>query len=429
MTYHNAVKYIKTAPLVSESAVPASERMHLLFDILGNPHRKLKYIRLAGSNGKTLCGAMLSSILKKADISVGYLAMRMRGDVRTNVQINTEPLSVAETAYYAEKVIAAVARINDEKLFKSEGEETQDEQFVLTSSEKLLAMGLLAFSERDCRLCIIESDHGGSDPSLFMPAPFAAVVCGTIPSGDKKEIAKIRAYITRGVQEIVSAPQNAEAHRVLSDTCSTVNCRLTLALKSAIGVGKLTLRNTDFSYKGEQYTLNLCGKFQIINATVALESVEMLVRRGFDIPKDAIHEGLSSLRIHSKFEVLSVMPFIVADSTHTPIAIDTVCDSMADFKEMTGTKIRLCLPDGELITQYHKALTDRGYEVIKVVTLTKESSNEINDYPCAVEKCKTAKTAVRASLSKLSNDEILLLSGPYTFTEPLRYELVRTLEY
>ena len=63
MTYHNAVKFIKNAPNITPKDSSASERIAKLCDALGNPQKRIKYIRLAGSNGKTVCARMMISIL------------------------------------------------------------------------------------------------------------------------------------------------------------------------------------------------------------------------------------------------------------------------------------------------------------------------------------------------------------------------------
>lgn len=432
MTYHNAIKYVKSAPKTAAEST-RFERMRLLCKYLGEPQNRIKYVRLAGSNGKTLCGGMLTSVLKKTGILTGYLAMPAREDIRANIVIDTQPISMDDTVRYTTAVLDAVNKINEAQRSEAISEDgtllPDPEPFVPTSSEILLAMALIAFCDKGCALCLIESDHEGDDPSLFMPSPIAAVICGTIPSNDKRDIARIRSYVTRGVQEIVSAPQDQVAYRLLSDTCASVNCRLTLALKSAISVEKLTLRETEFSYKNNKYSLNLCGRFQIVNATVVLETLEMLTRRGFDIPYSAIREGLSNLNIPSKFEVLSLMPFIIADSTHTPVAIETVCDSMMDFKQITGGDVRLCLPDGELIELYTKALTSRGYNVLEVISLSAAENDESQGSPYPITRCKTVKSTVKTALAELPKNAILLVSGQHSFTEKIRYELLQRLGF
>ena len=429
MTYHNAIKYIKNARK-SRPNDPSFSHMRTLCAHLDDPQKRISYLRLAGSNGKTLCGGMLTSVLKHTDLCVGYLAMPVREDIRGNILIDGLPITMEELVAYTETVARAVTAIQSKK--EDGGDEeppAEKEEFFLTSSEILLAIALLAFRDRRCKLCLIESDHDAGDPSRFLPAPFAAVICGTIPHGEKQEIARIRSYVTRGTQELVSAPQNADAHRILADTCASVNCRLTLPLKSALEVTRLSLRETEFIYKGHPYTVNLCGRFQVANALVAIETLEMLMRRGYEIPDEAVSRGLSSLSIPTKFEILSAMPFIIADSTHTPIAIETVSDSMAEFRSHTGDRIRLCLPSAELAEQYWAAMQARGYTVERMILVCEDDTPLGEGIACPVTVCKTVKQATKECLRDLGQDGFLLISGTHGFSAKMRYEILATLGF
>ena len=432
MTYHNAIKYIKNAPKTREDDARFSH-MRLLCERLDDPQKRLSYIRLAGSNGKTLCGGMLTSVLSHTDYTVGYLAMPVREDIRQNILIDACPITMDEIVSYTETIVRTVNAINAERsreVEDGEADATPTEPFFLTSSEILLAIALLAFREHRCRLCLMESDHEFYDPSHFLPAPFATVVCGTIPHDDRQEIARIRSYVARGTQELVSAPQNADAYRVLSDTCASVNCRLTLPLKSALSVTRLSLRETEFVYKDHTYTVNLCGRFQVMNALVAIESLEMLTRRGYSISDQAITKGLSSLSIPAKFEILSAMPFIVADSTHTPIAVETVSDSMSEFRSHTGDCIRLCLPADALALCYEQALTTRGYTIEHMILLGEDENATIPDgLSCPTTLCKTVKQATKEVLRDLGSDGFLLISGTHGFATKMRYEVLATLGF
>ena len=423
MTYHNAIKFIKNSPNIIPKDSSSAERISKLCAALGNPQKKIKYIRLAGNNGKTVCARMLISILNRAGICNGCLSMPIYAEIRDNVRIDGEPISMDETVAYVEQICRAVSAINA-------AAEDEAHHFRPTCNEIMLCMALLAFTEHKCALCILESDHKGEDPSRFIHPPFAAVICGKIPSGDKNEISKIRSYICRGIQEIISVPQNQEAYKVISDTCFSANCRLTLPARNKFKIDKLTLRGTDFSYKDNEYSLRICGKFQTTNALVAIESAEMLARFGHKIEREHIQKGLASVTAPCKFEILSISPTIIADSTHSSIAIGAVCDSLADFKEMTGTKIRLCLPEGELIPQYIEALTARKYSIGKISALALEyPEDEAIEYSLPVGVHKTVKLTAKDALAELENDEILLISGPSNFTRKLRYELLAILGF
>jgi len=421
MTYHNAIKFIKNAPNITPKDSSALERITMLCQALGNPQKRIKYLRLAGSNGKTVCAKMMISILNKAGISNGCLSMPIQSEIRENVKINGEPISMDETVKYVEQICQAVSLIN--------AEQPDGVAFRPTAHETLLCVSLLAFTEHKCSVCIIESDHNGEDPSRFLGAPFAAVICGRIPNGEKEEIAKIRSYIRRGTREIISAPQNQEAYKIISDTCFSVNCRLTLPAKNKLEILNLNLGGTKFTYKGNEYSLRLCGKFETANALVAIESAEMLSRCGYNISQNHIRDGLASVVAPCKFEILSISPTIIADSTHANIAIGAVCDSLAEFRNITGTDIRLCLPDGELVPLYIKALKSRGYSIQKISVLEDASEEEKPQYSLPVSHCKTVKATAKDALAGLERNDLLLISGPSTFTSKLRYELLAILGF
>ena len=421
MTYHNAIKFIKGAPNVTPSNSHASKRIQMLLDALGNPQKKIKYVRLAGSNGKTVCAKMITSILNEAGISNGCLSMPISPEIRHNVLINGEPISMDETVEHVEKIRGAICAINDQI-------ENQSHVFAPTVHEILLCLALLSFTGRSCSVCVIESDHRSEDPSKFLPSPFAAVICGRIPNEEKQEMATIRSYICRGIREIVSSPQNPMAYKMISDTCFEANCRLTLPAKNKFSITSLSLRETKFSYKDVDYSLSLCGRFEIDNALVAIESAKMLSRCGYTISDTHIKDGLRTTRVPSKFEVLSIFPTIIADSTYKDVAIGAVCDSLADFKELTGTKIRLCLPEGELIPKYILALEARGYEIEQISAQAMLGEDAL-EYPLPVNISKNAKLTAKDALRDLGHDSMLLISGPSNFTNQLRHEILAILGF
>ncbi len=426
MTYHNAVKYVKNAPNLTPKNSAVSDRISALSKALGNPQRHIKYVRLAGSNGKTICARMLTSILNEASISSGCFSMPIHEEIRDNIRINGEPISMDEAVVYISAVRDAVAKINADEESGFEG------RFAPTAHEILLFAAILAFNAHKCSVCIIEGDHTGEDPSRFLAvSPFSAIICGIIPSSNKKEILRIRSYISRGMREIVAAPQDEKAFSIIQETCASAGCRPTQANVSGINITRLALGGTDFTYKDNSYSLQVCGKFQTANAIIAIESANMLKRCGYKIEQDHITNGLALVKAPCKFEIISAFPTIIADSTYAPVAIEAICDSLADFKSITGTHIRLCLPDGELIPQYISALSERGYTIDKICALIIEGVGEEERGECDVPLTlsKTYKLTAKDALSGLDGSSILLISGPSNFTEALRHQLLSILGF
>ena len=421
MTYHNAIKYIKNAPNVTPKNSSAKERILRLFKTLGNPQKKIKYIRLAGSNGKSVCAQMMTSVLNSAGILSGCLTMPLLSELRENVKIGGVPISIDETVSFTELVVKAVATINEEN---KAADPTIKTVFAPTAHEIMLCIAMLAFVAKECKLVFIESDHSAEDPSRFLPLPLSTVICGAIPSEDREEIAKIRSYIQKGISEITSVPQDPDAFSIIAKTCHNANCRLTISMPNNAKISSLNLRGTVFSYKGTEYKLRICGRFQVTNAILAIESSKMLIRNGFKITNQNIIDGLFKTSLPSKFEIISISPTIIIDSTHTPIAIETVSDSMEELKNLTGNKIRLCLTDEELCEQYKDALLRRGYDIESIIALPSPELDEASESSEAVILCKAPKLAAKTSLKDLNADLMLLVSGKADLIDKIRYEIL-----
>ena len=398
MTYLNAKKYLAGAPERADTS-----HLSELLSLIGNPQKRIKYLRLAGSNGKTVCGQMLAMVLARTPHRVGFLRMPVGDEPRENVLINNEPLSFSDFARLVDTVKQTLI----------------ENELTLTRSEVFLTVALLAFKENNCGLAIIESNHYGSDPSVNLPSPFAAIICGTLPDNDDSEISRIRTFVSREIEEIISAPQNPQAYKAISDICYSANCRLTLPSRNALTVMRSTFMGTDFSYKGEKYRLNVCGIFQVSNALLAIEGLEMLSRKGFTVDASAIKDGISRLRLAAKFEVLSVSPLIIVDSAHSLSAIPTMCDALTELGDKAPKRIFLCLPTSNLIDEYSTTLTARGFEVAGAYT-----SDTTYDGACVF---KTPKSFVKQTLSTLDKGSTLLISGDSSFVLPIRHELLNAL--
>ena len=400
MTYHNAVKYLQQLPLESTD----SSALPLLWEALDSPQRNLKYLRFTGSNGKTVCAELLLSAFERSEHTVGSLSLPVQNDGKRNIRINALPLPPEEFASYVERIVHALKAIC--------AESSEDANASLSQSELLLSVALLAFREHRCSFCVIESDASATDPTRRLPAPFAAAICGTIPAEHQKELQQIRSYIVHGIQEIVSAPQNQNAYRLISETCAAVNCRLTIPTKTELKIERLSLSGNEFSYKNEKYKLALCGKFQVTNATVVLELISMLARHGFPLEQAQIAEGLRQTKLPAKFEIISVSPTIVVDSTHSETAVEVVCESLADFQPILGDKLHLCLPSGALEEQYLHALTLHDFAIDSITIYEKETN---------------LKEMIASLLPKLSKADVLLVSGHCDQTLHIRDEILKKL--
>ena len=446
MTYHNAVKYITTAPTktgVNESL----ERTKLLCKHLGSPEKKLKYIRFAGSNGKTVCQTMLTSVLFESGFKVGSLLMPAHTDPRENITVNKEILSMEDTVKYVSMIASAVNELRSEiEALKNSAEEndaTTDNPFIAsviaektnimpTKNEIIFLVSLLAFKDKGCDICLIESDHNGVDPTKILTPPRLAVICGTIPPENTKELTRIRSYLTPGILEVISAPQDRETRNCISSSCARINCRLSVPTKHE--VTRLSLGGSEFIYGGEKYKLSICGRFQIQNAATVIEAVTSLRRLRYTIPHEALVKGLSAVSLSSKFETISVSPTIIIDSTHKVEAVGTMCNTLADFKDQIGDTISLCIcPDAPLILEYVSVLNSLGFTVSELIIPLGDKKSSFEglelEVSCPVNILTTPKATAKQIIESSKAGGFVLVTAPDTLADKLRTEIYRILGF
>ncbi len=445
MTFHNAQKYILTAP-TKTSYNDSLERTRILCDWLDSPQKNLKYIRFAGSNGKTVCQTMLASILHENGNRVGSLLMPVHDNPRENVIIGKEILSIEDLQKYVSRIAETVNKINEEIEILRKNQEIDTEAYDgfaaslfsgkvsirPTKNEMIFLVALLAFKDKGCDVCLIESEHNGIDPTKLLPPPETAVICGTIPPENTKEISKIRSYILNGIREVISSPQDIETRNSISSACAKVNCRLSVPTK--FDVTRLSLGGSEFIYSGKSYKLSICGKFQIQNAVTAIEVANCLKRSYMYISDEAISKGLAAVSIPSKFETLSVSPTIIVDSTHKVEAVGTMCSTLEDLKELVGDKLILCIcPDTPLILEYLAELNARGFTVSELIISIGNKTDDFNDIglqvSCPVSLLTTPKQTAKKIIAAAKEGGLVLVTAPDILSDKLRTEIYRILSF
>jgi len=445
MTYLNARKTLLLAPTKPPKAHP-NDRLYCLLHLLGDPHQKMRYIRIAGSNAKSVCGTMLESILAVSEHNVGFLVVSDLENPRRAIRINGVEISEEDITTTMSQVRASVNLMKKractaKNVLTNGGMLSADHasipaslleneaSFDLTGSEFLLFIALLIFRKYGCQFCIIECDDHAYDPSLILPSPLAAVISGTIPTSKPHELEAIKRYIKSGIMEIVSAPQNGEAYKMISDACAAAHCRLSVPARSTIQVTRATLHETHFSYRGRDYRLSICGNFQILNAVTVMEAVRMLRRCGIPVSNEAEREGLEKARIPARFEFISYEPYILVDSAYKADSLKTVCDAIAELCDFTDKEVILCLPpDLHFMRDCVQTFHEHNIEIKSVFSLLPQ---EYKDNECSCESLNypTISKLTRALLSEMKHNSFIFVCGHNSFSLPMRYELLRQMGY
>lgn len=311
MTYDEALRY--THSLLRFGMKPGLERIRELLDRLGNPHKALRVIHVAGTNGKGSTCAMLSSILKRAGYRTGLFISPYVVDFRERIQVDGEMIAKEEFARIASRV-----RVEADGMAQS-GKGPTEFEFIT-------AAALAYFCEKRCDAVVLETGLGGRyDSTNVVECPLVSVITSisldhTDILGDTVEqIAAEKAGIIKKNGLCVTCPdQDPAALGVLMEAAAKQDATLCLPSFQALQVIREGLDGTDVIWKGEGLHIPFCGRFQISNALCAIEACERLGTRGLPVTEEAIRHGIAAASMPARMEWMSDNPPILIDGTHNP---------------------------------------------------------------------------------------------------------------
>ena len=270
MTEQEAIQYIEAYTWSTTRL--GLERTRELLSRLGDPQKKLKFIHIAGSNGKGSCSAMLASVFRAAGYKTGLYISPYIEAFRERIQINGAYIPAEALCRVTEQVKAAAESMSD-----------HPSQFELVT-----AAGMLYFAEEECDIVMLEVGMGGAlDSTNVIDAPECAVIMNiglehTEYLGNTlAEIASTKCGIIKPGCNAVLYAQSQEVTDVARSVCAEKGVPLTVA-----GIREMQLLSRDlngqrFRYRGSEYTLSLLGGHQLHNCAVGLSVIDAMRRRGW----------------------------------------------------------------------------------------------------------------------------------------------------
>ena len=319
MTYEEALSYIHS--ICWKGSKLGLDRTRELLGKLDDPQKELKFIHIAGTNGKGSTAAMLSSILEEAGYRVGLYTSPFINRFNERMQVNHQPIPDEELAALTEYVRPHADAMADSP----------------TEFELITALAMVWFARQKCDIVVLEVGMGGElDSTNIIDVPEAAVIAAMGLDHVKElgptmaDIARAKAGIIKEGGRVVSYGGNSEADEVIAAVCRARNASLCQPDFSAIVPGDFGLEGQTFSYKGWRgLRIPLVGAYQMNNAAVVLETVEVLRQRGWSVSDEAVRQGLADTRWPARFEVLRRDPVFIVDGGHNPHGIRATAESLS----------------------------------------------------------------------------------------------------
>ncbi|MBE6653154.1 MAG: bifunctional folylpolyglutamate synthase/dihydrofolate synthase [Ruminococcaceae bacterium] len=335
MNYQEALDYIHS--VCWKGSRPGLERTVELTDRLGRPQDHLKFIHVAGTNGKGSTSAMLASILQKAGYRVGLYTSPFILRFNERMKIDGQDIPDEELAEVTARVRPHADAMADTP----------------TEFELITAIALCYFAKHHCDYVVFEVGMGGRlDSTNIIDAEtvVASVITGiamdhTAFLGDTPEkIAAEKAGIIKAgvpvvyggyhpaVGEAAPSPEAISCGEVIRQKANEMDAPYLVTDHTKLSNVSADLFGCAFDfedYKGLH--IPLAGLYQPHNAANVLTVVEVIRSRGLVIPEEAVRAGLADVYWPGRFEILSRSPLIIADGGHNPEGIDAAIASVKAY--------------------------------------------------------------------------------------------------
>jgi dihydrofolate synthase/folylpolyglutamate synthase len=308
--------------LESRGEIYKLERTEAALALIGNPHRKLRAVHIAGTKGKGSVAAMLDSVLRAAGFRCGLYTKPHLVNLSERTRIDGAEMS-------AKRMLEYIERLRD--LYDRAG-------LALTFFEFTVAMMFLYFAEEGVDLAVIEVGLGGRLDSTNVIRPMLSVIT---PIGfDHMEylgytIASIAGekggIIKPGVPVVIGARE--------------ADARVTLTSIAAQRQSAVRLIDRDFSYRSHapahrldyrglgmelaDVELGLAGPFQHENAAIALATLEAMRAQGIAIGEDSIRRGLREVYWPGRFDIVMKQPLVILDCAHNELSIAALLETLS----------------------------------------------------------------------------------------------------
>lgn len=424
MTYEEAKAYLENCNQYAGeyTLVPLREMLKRL----GNPQDRLKFIHIAGTNGKGSTLAFVSTVLKEAGYRVGRYISPTIFSYRERIQINEQYIPREALVRLTEQIKA----VGDGMLREGLGHPTM--------FEAETALAFLWFAEQNCDLVVLEVGMGGlTDATNVITTTVAAVLASIsmdhmgVLGNTLGEIAAQKAGILKPGCTVVTAKQEPEAEEVVLRAAKTCGCPVVQVEPERIANQRRGLFGQAFDYKEwKNVELSLSGEYQFLNGALALEVIGVLRRKGYELPEQAVRQGLKSTVWNGRFTVIAKEPYVIIDGAHNRDAALRLRETIEHYLE------------GRRLIFIMGVLADKEYELVArqtvpfashvITVMTPDNpralpaealAGTVRKYNPHVEAAESLGAAVERAYGLAEKDDVILAFGSLSYLGALAREV------
>lgn len=366
MNYREAMSYMED--LQQYGSVMGLTTMRELCARLKNPQDQLKFVHIAGTNGKGSVLAYISTVLSTAGYRTGRYISPTVKEYRERFQIDGRMITQSGLCKYLEQVKEAAEAMAAEELPHP------------TAFEVETAVAFLYFLDKQCDIVVLETGMGGAlDATNVITTTLAAVLTSVSMDhmgvlGDSiEQIAAAKAGIIKDKCYVISAKQTPEAMKVIRQTALARKAKFYTADVSRVKNVRYGMSGQHFSYdKYKNIGITMAGQFQIENAVVAVEAIAALGRAGYPVAEDKLRLGMEQTHWPGRFDIIGKKPLFIADGAHNEDASKRLAESIRFY----FTNRRIIYIMGMLKDKEYDKVIRNTYEMAEhIITVTPPITN------------------------------------------------------
>lgn len=433
MNYDEAMSYIHEVGNFGSNY--GLERTYKLLELLGNPHKKGKFIHIAGTNGKGSTTAMLVELLRERGYKVGMYTSPFLEEFEERIQINGVNIPKSILAELITRIKVAVDKVIEEGYNHP------------TEFEIITCLMLLYFAEENVDYGVIEVGLGGRLDSTNVITPILSIITSisfdhmNLLGNTLAEIAKEKAGIIKDGVPVVIYPQEEEALKSIKEKCLETKSKLTV---TDLSMGKFfdvvdednIYQLVDINLDGENFEvkLPLLGEHQINNLLVALEAYkEICLREGIDFSKEDIKEALRKVKWIGRLEVMNKKPLVVIDGAHNIQGISKLKTNVEKYFKYKRLFLLLGILADKEVEKMVEVIVPDAYKVYSLTPLSTRAENAeelkkvIDKYNNNCAAYESYDEALKCALDEADENDLILISGSLYMIGDMRKK-IRKLE-
>lgn len=425
MNYEEAINYIEGRAVFGSR--PGFERINALLDALDHPEKGIKYVHIAGTNGKGSVCTTTANILSSAGYKTGLFTSPFVSDFRERIMLDGE--------FIPKDTLVSLCKRVKEITDKLDAEDNSPTEF-----EVITAIAFLFYKSVQCDLVVLEVGLGGLlDSTNVIDTPLVSAIVSLsfdhmgVLGNTIEEIAAQKAGIIKPNGVTISAPHQPEkALKVLEDTAKSKNNKFIVADPKTITEIHEDINGNQIEYKNQKIILPLIGPHQIDNLSVTLAIIDALKKQGLSISEIAIKQGIEKTTIPARVEILSKEPLIILDGGHNEDGAHALAKTIKQYINKDITLVIGVMADKEV----DAVLSHLAPLAKRIVTVTPSnpralSANELaakakafcNDITAENDPCKGFNLA----RSTITDKDALIVCGSLYLAGDVRAHMIETI--